>query len=174
MHIIFNLLFLSAAIKWGDWRRWSNYYPTLLFFIVGDLLKNFLLYNYPMWTYQEVFFAENVLRNHTIINLMIIAIVYPSTILLYLGRFPRIRWKQLLWLIFWVALYSGVEYINLCHLKLIQHHNGWNMTWSVIFNIVMFSMLRIHHKNPPLAWVLSIIWISFLLKLFQVPVDKMI
>jgi hypothetical protein len=30
-------LFLFAAIKWGDWRKWRNYYPTILFFMVGDL-----------------------------------------------------------------------------------------------------------------------------------------
>lgn len=173
MHIIFNALFLLAAIKWGDWRRWRDYYPTILFFIVGDLLKNYLLYNYWMWTYQETIFAETILINHTIISLLIMFIVYPSTILIYIGRFPQVKWKQVLWLSFWISLYSVVEYINLHYLNLIRHHNGWNISWSVLFNIVMFLILRIHYKKPLLAWGLSVIWILFLLKMFNIPIDKM-
>lgn len=173
MHFILNAVFLLAAIKWGDWRRWKEYYSTILFFIVGDLLKNYLLYNHWMWTYKETIFGDNILRNHTIISLLIMVICYPSTILLYLGRFPKEKWKQLLWVIFWVILYTVVEYINLKYLHLIRHHNGWGMQWSIIFNIVMFTMFIIHMKKPLLAWVLSFIWIIFLLKAFHVPFDKM-
>ena len=70
MLFIYVLLFLVAAIKWGDWRRWRDFYPTILFFIVGDLLKNFLLYNHWLWTYKETIVFENIFRNHTIINIM--------------------------------------------------------------------------------------------------------
>jgi hypothetical protein len=173
MLILYVVVFLLAAIKWGDWRNWSNYYPTILFFMVGDLLKNFLYYQHWMWTYKETMFAENILRNHTIINLLVIFIGYPSTLLLFLGRFPLTKWKQGLWVAFWVFLYSILEYINLHYFYLIRHHNGWSMTWSVIFNIVMFPMLYIHHKKPLLAWGLSAIWILFLLMMFPIPLEKM-
>jgi hypothetical protein len=173
MLFIYVILFLFAAIKWGDWRRWRDYYPTILFFIVGDLLKNFLLYNHWLWTYKETIVFESIFRNHTIINIMIMFIGYPSTILLYFGRFPKTRLKQGLWVAFWVFLYSILEYINLYYLHLIRHHNGWNMMWSVIFNIVMFLMFRIHYKNPLLAWCLSLIWILFLLMMFPIPLENM-
>jgi hypothetical protein len=173
MLLLYVALFLFAAIIWGDWRNWRVYYPTILFLMVGDLLKNFLFYNYWMWTYKETMFLESILRNHTIINLIVIFIGYPSTILLFLGRFPTSRWKQGLWVSFWVFLYSILEYINLHYLYLIRHHNGWNMTWSVIFNIVMFPMLILHHKKPILAWGLSVIWILFLLMMFPIPIEKM-
>ncbi|OLS40636.1 CBO0543 family protein [Bacillus sp. MRMR6] len=173
MLIIYVLVFLVAAIIWGDWKGWRVYYPTILFFIVGDLLKNFLLYNHWLWTYKETMFFENILRNHTIINLMVMFIGYPSTIFLYLGRFPRSKGKQAAWVAFWVFLYSILEYINLHYLHLIRHHNGWNMPWSVVFNIVMFLMLRVHYKNPLLALGLSVLWILFLLQMFPIPIDKM-
>ncbi|NWQ42745.1 hypothetical protein MLOOGBEN_18745 [Bacillus sp. EB106-08-02-XG196] len=173
MLLLYVALFLFAALKWGDWRNWRDYYPTILFFMIGDLLKNFIFYNHWMWTYKETMFLENILRNHTIINLMIIFIGYPSTIFLFLGRFPNVRWKQGLWISFWVFLYSILEYINLHYLYLIRHHNGWSMTWSVIFNIVMFPMFFIHHKKPLFAWILSAIWILFLLKMFPIPLEKM-
>ncbi|MET3698654.1 hypothetical protein SAMN05877753_104111 [Bacillus oleivorans] len=173
MHLIFNFLFLLAAIKWGDWKNWRDYYPTILFFWVGDLLKSYLLYNHWLWTYQETIFAENILRNHTIISLMIMFIVYPSTLLIYLGHFPQAKLRQAGWVLFWVMLYSSIEYMNLHYLHLIRHFNGWNIIWSIIFNMIMFTILRVHYKKPIWAWGLSVIWIIFLLNVFDVPVDKM-
>lgn len=173
MHFIYNGMFLIAGIIWGDWKHWRDYYSTILYFITGDLLKFALLYNYPMWTYQETIMGEAILRNHTIISIMIIVVVYPSTILLYLGRFPQTRWKKLGWLSFWGFLYTFVEFINERYLNLINHHHGWNIGWSLLFNFVMFTLLRIHFKNPLLAWGLSIPWIIYLLNVFNVPIEKM-
>ncbi|GAA0330176.1 hypothetical protein GCM10008967_20850 [Bacillus carboniphilus] len=173
MHFVFNGLFLVAAIKWGNWKNWGEYYPTILFFIAGDLLQNFLLYNHSKWTFKETIFAEQILSNHTIISLMIMLIVYPSTVLIYLGRFPQERTKQIGWFLFWVAIYSVVELINLRYLHLIEHHNGWSLGWSILFNVTMFFILRVHHKTPPLAWILSLIWIVFLWTSFDIPFKEL-
>ncbi|MBM7691678.1 hypothetical protein JOC77_001085 [Peribacillus deserti] len=173
MHFIYNAMFLAAGIKWGDWKRWRDYYSTILFFIGGDLMKNFLLHDHPVWTYQETIFGESILRNHTIIVVMIMFVAYPATILMYLGRFPQERWKQFLWIAFWVVIYTGIEFVNLTYLDLINHHNGWNIGWSILFNIVMFSLLRLHFKNPLLAWALSIPWILFLWNVFDIPLYKL-
>jgi hypothetical protein len=173
MHFIYNGLFLIAGIIWGDWKQWRDYYPTILYYIIGDLLKFALLYHYTMWTYQETIMGESILRNHTIISIMIMVIVYPSTILIYLGRFPQTRWRKLAWISFWTILYTSVEFINEKYLNLINHHHGWNIGWSLLFNFVMFTLLRIHFKNPLLAWGLSIPWVIFLLNVFNVPIDRM-
>jgi hypothetical protein len=173
MHLVFNALFILAGIKWGDWKRWREYYSTILFIICVDLFKNFILYNYWMWTYQEVFFGENILRNHTFINLLIMVIAYPSTILIFLGRYPQGRWKQFFWISLWIFIYWIVEYINLKYLDLINHHNGWNMWWSLLFLMVMFPMLRIHYKNPLVAWGLSVVFILFLWNIFDIPIEKL-
>lgn len=172
MHFIYNALFLIVGVKWGDWRNWRDYYPTILFFIIGDLLKNFLLYNYRMWTYQETIIGESILRNHTFISLMIMFIVYPVTILIYLGRFPKSIQKQILWISLWVFIYISIEYINLHYLNLINHHNGWNIGWSLLFTIFMFIMFRIHFKQPLWAWGLSVIWIILLWRIFDVPLER--
>jgi hypothetical protein len=126
-----------------------------------------------MWMYQETLFGDNLLRNHTFINLMIASIVYPSTILIYLGRFPKGRWKQVFWISLWVSLYWVVEYVNLAYLDLIDHHHGWNMWWSTLFLIIMFPMFNIHHKNPLIAWGLSVVIILFLWNVFHVPIEKL-
>ncbi|WP_449539755.1 CBO0543 family protein [Ferdinandcohnia sp. Marseille-Q9671] len=171
MHLVYNATLLLAAVKWGDWKGWRSYYPTILFFIMGDLLKNFLFHDYLLWTYQETIFAENLFSNHTFISLMIMYISYPATILIYLGRFPKERWKQLVWIVFWIFIYVTIEYINLEYLHLIKHHNGWSMPWSILFNIVMFPMLLLHHKKPLVTWGLSVLWILFLFTMFPLPLD---
>lgn len=30
-------LFILVCYKWGDWRNWKTYYPTILFLIAGTL-----------------------------------------------------------------------------------------------------------------------------------------
>jgi len=37
MNFVYGFLYLFAAWKWGDWKNWREYYPTILFFIIGDL-----------------------------------------------------------------------------------------------------------------------------------------
>jgi hypothetical protein len=167
MHCFFALLFLVAAIKWGDWRNWKVYYPTILFFICGDLLKNSLLHDHRMWTYHELIF-ENIFFGHLIINLLVLAIIYPSTILIYLGRYPLKRWKQIYWTGFWIFVYMTYEVVYL-QLHLIKYHYGWTIWWSLVFNVVTFILLRVHHKNPIVAWVASLIFIVFLWNAFNLP-----
>ncbi|MGG3563049.1 CBO0543 family protein [Neobacillus rhizosphaerae] len=171
MHIVLNALFLLAGIKWGDWKNWKAYYSTILFFIGGDLLKNSLLHNHRMWSYQEVYFGQQFLIGHMAINLMIAIIVYPATILIYLGHFPRSIKKQILWVSLWVFLYSGIEGINFYFLNLINYDHNWNLLWSIFFNIVMFTVLRVHFLKPLLAWAISIIWMIFLWNWFNVPMN---
>ncbi|MFJ8257828.1 CBO0543 family protein [Peribacillus asahii] len=169
MHFLYNLLFLTAAIKWGDWKNWRNYYPTYLFFIAGDLLKNALLHDYRLWSYKETIFGSNILYGHLIIDIMIMMLVYSSTLLIFLGNFPRNRIKQILWILFWVFLYSLVEFINAKYLNLFEYHHGWNIGWSVLFNIIMFCVLRIHVSRPLLAWLISILFIALLWNIFDIP-----
>ncbi|WP_042148844.1 CBO0543 family protein [Paucisalibacillus sp. EB02] len=173
MHFIYNLLFLIAGWKWGKWREWRKYYSTILFFILCDFFANILTYNYPLWRYQESIFATNILTNHSYISIMIMFIVYPATTLIYLGHFPKGTGKKVLWVLFWVALYWGVEFVNLHYFKLIRHENGWSMGWSLAFNIVMFSTVWAHYRKPILAWSFAIIWSFILIMYFNIPLNAL-
>lgn len=169
MHFLLNLLFLVAAIKWGDWKNWRTYYPTWLFFVGGDLFKNALLNDFRLWSYKETIFGSNILFGHLIIDILIMLVAYSSTLLIYLGNFPTNRLKQICWILFWVSIYSLIEFVNLNYLNLIEHHNGWNMLWSILFNLVMFTVLIIHVKKPLIAWLMSLLFLFFLLQIFNVP-----
>ncbi|MEH6947100.1 CBO0543 family protein [Bacillus sp. JJ634] len=166
MHIFQALLFLLAAMRWGDWRNWRRYYPTILFFIGGDLLKNALLHDHRWWVYQETIFGERILFGHLVINLLIMAVIYPSTIIIYLGKFPIEKSKRIFWILFWVLIYITMESINLYY-DVIDYYHGWHIWWSVIFDIVMFTILWIHHSRPLLAWGFSITWLIILWNIFD-------
>lgn len=167
MYILINTLYLVAGFIWGDWKNWKNYYPTILFFIMGDFLYNFLLYNKPMWIFHDL-----ILPNHTTITILAMVISYATTVLIYIGKFPKDWKKRILWFLFWSGLFFSIEYIN-SKLGFINYHNGWNLWWSALFTAIIFFILPIHHKRPLLAWILSIVIIISLLILFNVKISDM-
>ncbi|MFP5111492.1 CBO0543 family protein [Bacillaceae bacterium C204] len=167
MYILINIFYILAGYKWGDWRNWKQYYPTILFFIIGDFLYNFLLYKQSMWLFHDL-----ILPNHTMITILAMVVSYTATVLIYLGRFPEGGKKRSLWFLIWVGIYLCVEYVN-NKFGFITYHNGWNLWWSVLFTGIIFLILPIHHKKPLLAWLLSIIIIVSLLSIFDVNISEM-
>jgi hypothetical protein len=167
MYILINGLYLIAGFIWGDWRNWKEYYPTILFLIVGDFLYNILLYDKSMWVFHDL-----VLPNHTLITILAMTFSYSATVLIYLGRFPNGLKKRTLWFLFWSGIFLILEYVN-NKLGYITYHNGWNMLWSVLFTAIIFLILPIHHKRPLLAWGLSIVFILFLLTVFDVKISEL-
>lgn len=167
MYILMNALYLVAGIRWGDWRHWQKYYPTILFLIIGDGLYNFLLYNKSMWLFHDL-----ILPNHTTITLLSMIVSYTVTVLIYLGKFPDGWLKRSLWFLLWSGIYLSVEYAN-SKFGFITYHNGWNIGWSVVFTGIIFFILPIHHKKPLFAWGLSIVIIVSLLIIFKVQISDM-
>jgi hypothetical protein len=166
MYIIINIFYLIAGFKWGDWRNWILYYPTILFFIIGDFLYNFLLYKHSMWLFHDL-----ILPNHTTITILLMVVSYSATVLIYVGRFPEGWKKRSVWFLFWVGIYIGTEYFN-SKFGFITYHNGWNMKWSVLFTGIIFFILPFHHKRPLSAWLLSFIIIVSLLTIFDVKISE--
>ncbi|HVI20877.1 MAG TPA: CBO0543 family protein [Bacillus sp. (in: firmicutes)] len=162
--VSFGITCIVLGWKLGDWRKIDKYYPTILFLIIGDLLYNLFTYSNPTWSYNKNW----IFPNHTLANLWIMITVYPATVIVYLYHFPKKRIKQIFYIVFWVILYVLTEILGLHVFGLIDHFNGWNMWWSLLFDIILFVMLYIHYKLPFLAWGLSIIVIIFFLHVFDV------
>nr|WP_155668470.1 CBO0543 family protein [Ornithinibacillus caprae] len=158
---------MIAGYIWGDWRNWRKYYPTILFFIIGDLLYNFLLYKKSMWLFHDL-----ILPNHTTITILAMIVSYSVTVFIYLGRFPKGWKKRSFWFLLWSGLYLLIEYVN-SKLGFITYHNGWNMWWSVFLTGVIFLILPIHQKRPLTAWLISIIVIISLLTIFDVKIGDL-
>jgi len=167
-NIVVCLVDVLVAWVWGDWRNWRNYQSSILYLIVCDLIYNLLTYNHPLWEYKSTL----PILNHTILNMITMFVAYPSIMLVYLGRFPTERMKQIIWVGFWVSLWSFLEWLSI-QLGNFSYLNGWNFIWSFLFNIVLFSMVRLHYKMPLLTYGLSFILAVVLLSIFDVPFEKM-
>jgi hypothetical protein len=170
VNAIYGILWLGALLKWGDWRNWRLYYPTILFYLLGDLLYQYLLSDhYPMWKYSPQGLDDTIGLTHSHVSLSIMAIKYPATVLIYLSKFPKANLvKQALFIAFWVLIFAVNESIDI-KAGLIQYYNGWGFHWSLFFNLVMFLLLKLHHHRPLAAWLLSLGFIVFLWNTFDVP-----
>jgi hypothetical protein len=169
MTIIFLLLFAAAGWRFGIWKEFQSFYPTLLFFIIGDLLSQFLLYDYSMWEFHPVgTLAKSLNLNHTTIALLKMMVQYPATVAIFIGRLPDTFRGKILWVLFWTAIFGTTE--GLTHQAgIMTYHNGWHFGWDIAFNIMMFTMLIIHYKRPIYAWIATIPIIIGLWILFDVP-----
>ncbi|MBT2680404.1 hypothetical protein J7E38_15440 [Bacillus sp. ISL-35] len=170
VNTIYGLIWAGILVKWGDWKNWRKYYPTVLFFILGDFLYMYLLSDlYPMWKYIPSPGDDHAGITNTHISFSIMAIKYPATCLAYLAHFPRHGLiKKILYYLAWVIVYFMNELIDI-HFHLIKYFNGWNLWWSALFNSVMFLILKLHFHNPLFAWIASAVFILFLWNQFDVP-----
>jgi hypothetical protein len=164
--IVVSIIFAVTAYKWGDWKHWRDYYPTILFFIVGDFSYNILTYNYPLWSY------ESPLLKTTFSDMLIAFVFFPSTILLYLPHFPKGLKKQILYVLLWITAYTAIERISFS-LGFFSYDHGWNIYWSILFNCFMFPLLMLHHKKPYWVWLASSIIATSVIIYFKVPFSSM-
>jgi hypothetical protein len=169
MHLMIAAFTLIAAWRWGDWKNWQLYYPTILFMIVGNFLYNVLTYHYPIWMYKDSTFFPN----HTTADIFNSFVLFPAVILIFLPHYPKESMiKKVKYLALWITVFVSVEWF-LGYLGYFSYYNGWTLGWSFLFNVGMFMILRIHFKRPLLAWAISVFVILFLVIYFDVPIEKM-
>jgi hypothetical protein len=158
---------ILCAWKWGDWRNWFKYLPTIQYLIMGDMLQNLFTQNYSLWSFPH---PPNLLPNHLINNLFIMLTIYPSSMLIFLYHFPKNKLlKQILYMLIWIILWLVYELIMVLRGLCVYSH-GWTYGWSVVFVIIMVPMLVLHYKRPFWAYILSVPITVFLLWWFHVPV----
>lgn len=162
--IILVVAFIFATWRWGDWRNWKLYHSTILYFLYGDMLYSYLTScHYPLWIHPPIFPIDS----YSVIKILV-QLCFACTPLIYLGHYPQKMWAAILWIGFWVILYSSIEG-GLLLLGAIKHYNGWTLLYSMLFDIMMFPMLRLHFKRPLLAYILSIPITIALLIITKVP-----
>ena len=81
-HILLAFISIAICYKFGNWRNWKKYYPTILFFILSNLACVILIYNHQLWAY------ESKILGHTFADLLICVTVYPSTVMMFIPHLP--------------------------------------------------------------------------------------
>lgn len=157
--IVVYILFAKFFV---DWKNWRSYYPTIQYFIICNLLYNFIFYNHTLWRYKAVTVDW---LNHTFIDISFSFIIIPVVIMIYLRYYPKGK-KQYFYVGIWIAYFTCLEYL-FYKKGLFIYENNWNVFWSFIFNLILFAIVRIHYKSPIKAILISIPIIAILLTLFH-------
>ncbi|WP_374104121.1 CBO0543 family protein [Bacillus sp. ISL-18] len=165
-HITESLLWIAVVVVMGYWKNLRLYHSTILYVLCCDLLYNFLTYNFPLWEYTDnnIFF-----HNHTIHNLYVLFLLYPSIVLVYLSTFPKKMIGKIIHVISFAVYWFIIEYITL-KLGVIRHENGWTLLYAFPYDIIAFFFIGLHSKKPLQTYLLSIIATVFFLWFFHVPV----
>jgi hypothetical protein len=164
MHMAIAICAVISAGIWGDWRNWKRYYPTLLYILTVSMVYEFLTKEYSIWKFKPDF-----LLNDTYVVFVYAVISVPFTVFIFLSRYPSNWGKKILHYAWWTFVYIGVEWM-LQKTGRITYEHKWSLWWSLIFDVIMFPMLRLHYKKPPVALVLSVLIISGYMFFFKVPV----
>ncbi|WP_311198900.1 CBO0543 family protein [Paenibacillus hexagrammi] len=141
----------------------------MLFAALSNALYEIICYRYQLWQMEP-----NGLPVAMIPMLLLILIGMPLSTWVYLSNYPTQTgfFKQGSYIAFFTLIFVLLELISV-QLGSITYHNGWNLCWSFVFDLIMFIMLRVHHRHPLVGLVFSVIYTGLLLILFDVSFDKM-
>jgi len=162
---LLTIIILAVAWQWGDWKHWKQYHPTILFWALGNFIYLFLTIDKPLWKFTTIIPAS-------LANILISLVIFPCIGLLYLPYFPnKSIVKKLLYIGLWVFIFSLIEWWAL-RIHHYAHLDGWKLSYSVIFDIGMFTLLQIHYKAPRWAYLISLIAGVSIMILFKIPLHN--
>lgn len=154
--------FLFAAWRWGDWRRWQVYYPTMLFAVAVDLFAAYVSYHRPLW----IFNPDALVRSHTGVEIVSTFVMMPTTVLVYLSNFPPAgRARQAAYMLAATALYAVLETADMATGG-ISYANGWSLWCSYLFDGAMFPIFTLHHARPLYGWLATLAMAAYILMAF--------
>ena len=159
---ITGVLGILACWKYGDWRHWRQYYPTILYVLIGDFVSDFLLCNKPLFSFGDF------VQQRPVLDIAIMMLLYPCTVILYLSFYPNTLKKRILYILLWTGIFIAIEIVALltggC-----SYYNGWNIWYSVLLDLIMFTMLALHYEKPLLVWPISAALAFLVLWWFRIP-----
>jgi len=164
IRLIFAIIWVATVYRWGDWRNWRKYYPTILFFIFGNFIYLIIFYKKLLWRLESEYIG------FPFIDFYMTFIIFTCTILIFLPHYPKTKsiWKHIVYNLLWVFLYTTIEFI-FSNLGLISYHNGWRLLYSMIHNSYQFPILKIHHHRPIIAWIFAFIIVVIFVNIFDIP-----
>lgn len=160
----FALVLVGICWKTQKWKNWREYYPTILYVYLADLVSDIFLNQKPLWAFNELSLK------YPIFDLSLTAFLYPATVILLLSAYKASLKKLALTILLWVALYSGVEYLAYL-LGDFKYYNDWTILHSAVLNVFLFSLASLHFKKPLWAMGFSIGIAYLFLWLFKIPLS---
>lgn len=163
MHVAITIWAVIASSRVWNWERFYKYQATILYMSAMNLLYLFFTMGYHLWRLQP-----DLGMPISIVNMLYTFIVFPCTVVLFLSQYPKSFKNKVFHVLKWIIIYISVEWIGSL-MNRITYEHGWHLGWSLLFLIMMFPMIRLHHKKPVLAYLLTFIFIALILCYFKVP-----
>jgi len=160
--ILVILVYIILAKVFVDFKSWREFYPTIQFYIICNLLYNFIFYQHTLWRYKAVTVTW---LNHTFIDLAFSFFIVPVVLMIYLQHFPTGK-RKFFYVGVWILYFSFIE-ILFEKKGLFIYENNWNIWWSILFNTITFVIIRVHYRKPLLALLISIPIIIILFLFFH-------
>ncbi len=104
MIFLLAAVYAAACFKWGQWRRWREFYSTILYVIIGDLAYNFVFHDNKLWEYVGIL-------GHTYTALLLMFVVFPAAIILFLSHVPSGFLKKAVYITAWAAVNTFIELV---------------------------------------------------------------
>ncbi|AFM41119.1 hypothetical protein Desaci_2155 [Desulfosporosinus acidiphilus SJ4] len=166
MDLILTVVVIVATIKWGKVKNWRLYYPTFLFWALGNFVYLHLTRLKPLWAFSTPMMAR------PLAEILMSLVMFPCFLLLFFSFYPaKGIILKILYVFLWVLIFSSIEFaaVRAGHFS---YYNGWRFIYSVLFNVFMFSLLIIHQIKPGWAWGLSFIAACLLMYVFKIPIGS--
>jgi hypothetical protein len=163
LHLVIAVLTIVVSLKWGNWKKWREYHAGMLFISTGGLLYEYIVKKNTLWKFHPDF-----LYGHEMVVIVYALITMPISIFLFLSHLPKRWFQRLTYILLWSGIYIFGEWI-LYVFGRISYQNGWGFLYSFLFDIVMFSVIALHHYKPFPAYLLSLLITIFLISYFDIP-----
>ena len=154
-------VFALACFKWGSWRNWKEYYPSILFLIVGNMAYSHIFKNYMLWTYEGFI-------NQTIASFTTMFFLYPTVVILFLSRFPDSMVFKVAYVLVWSLGCTLLEFFSVS-MGWFAFYRGWNIFWSLVLYVIGFILVRLHHRHPLIVWPIGAALAAATMLLFHMP-----
>jgi hypothetical protein len=142
-------LFLITALKFGDWKNWRKYYPTVLFVIAINLAVGFLTYHHALWKYKPDFLVQT----QTTVEMLNAFVALPAVAFTFLSQYPdKNVYYQFGYITTYVFIFGLLEFIAHFVVGTLCYENGWSWPASILFDFAIFIILRLHYVRPWWGW----------------------
>lgn len=162
---ILGVIFIVLCILSGKWKKWKEYYSTILYLFIADIVCDYLLCEKPLWAFNE--YTEK----YPILEIALTSLLYPSFVILFLEYYPEKLRRKISYLILWTSFFSILEFIAY-KLGDFLYYDVWNIYYSIGFYVVMLSLIRLHYKRPLITWFISVCTAFLFIWLFKIPLLK--
>lgn len=162
---IYSFGFLVAFIITKSYRYFGRYYSSVHYVACLSILYTLVCRGYPLWSFRPWWIVTDKVS-----QLIQFAILFPCTTVLFLRYIPRHTRHRILHFLGFSGLYVLLEWLLVNRHEIIYSH-GWNFSWSVVIDILLFTLTWIHMKSWKIAVLMSVCIVLFLIMWFRVPLS---